>query len=551
MLGAGSAASLLGLAIAPGELTEDRMSALRGEVDSRALFIRYHNAELHQALAPTNSDERRLFDLCELVRCETRGALRMPGVSDNLVAAHLARLQKLDLLGAHLASLVPLAEALRMLVRDTLLDANDPSVASSGFWMWDRWLRTRLMAQLAALKRDANDQAAFAASSKSFIQACFDVLEGRASGPIRRAASPGEGGEQGNLDDQDREETSEREADGDFEPSADLFADDMPELPEELLHALAEAALPPYAVYTRLHDRVVRAEALTDPRSLHDARHKLEQKRAEFRRDFSRLVSQLQRRLMARQTRSWTFDLEDGLIDASRLDRVVVNPGFADAYKQEEESTFRDTAVTLLLDNSGSMRGKSIEIACVVSDMIAAALEQCGVTTEVLGFTTSTWKGGHSAADWARAGRPENPGRLNDLLHIVYKGADETLRRVRNNLCVMLSNDLLKENVDGEALHWAAKRLGQRSEGRKVLIVISDGAPVDQATLENNGDPQLLDRHNREVIAGIEREGRIQLAAIGIKHEVQHYYRNAIELSRIEDLGKSVIALIDNLVVRD
>jgi cobaltochelatase CobT len=253
---------------------------------------------------------------------------------------------------------------------------------------------------------------------------------------------------------------------------------------------------------------------------------------------------------MALQRRSWTFDLEEGLVDASRLDRVVVNPGFADAYKQEEESLFRDTAVTLLIDNSGSMRGKPIEIAATVAEMVAAALEQCSVAVEVLGFTTVGWRGGQSAQDWVRAGRPANPGRLNDLRHIVYKGADEPFRQARNNLAAMLASDLLKENVDGEALLWAARRLSSRAESRRVLIVVSDGAPVDQATLEANDDSQILDRHLREVIAGIERGGQIELAAIGIRHDVAGYYRRAVRVEKVEELGARLIEMLDRLVAR-
>lgn len=534
----------------PGLLTETNMPGLRGDVDSRALFQRYHDPALHARLAPGDADARRLFDLLELVRCETRGALRLPGIGDNLVAAHMARLERFDLLGAHLASLVPLAEALRMVVRDELLERKDPSVPTSGFWMWDRWLRARLLAELEDLQLHADDQAQFALAAKIFIDRCFETLEGRASGPTRRATSPNDGRDRDGGEQEDIAEPETGDDGESFEPSSDLFAGDDNPLPASLLEALPDIRPPAYASFTTVHDRIVRAETLSDPRTLREARQKLEAKRAEYRKDLSRLVAQLQRRLMALQTRSWTFDLEEGLIDASRLDRVVVNPGFSDAYKQEEESLFRDTAVTLLLDNSGSMRGKPIEIACVVSDMIAAALEQCGVTTEILGFSTGGWKGGQSAHDWARAGKPANPRRLNDLLHIIYKSADDSLRRQRNTLCVMLSNDLLKENIDGEALAWAVRRLSVRPEERKVLIVVSDGAPVDQATLENNEDKEILDRHLRDTIAGVERAGQIELAAIGIKHEVDRYYSRAIQVDRVEDLGKSLIGLIDMLVVR-
>jgi cobaltochelatase CobT len=301
-------------------------------------------------------------------------------------------------------------------------------------------------------------------------------------------------------------------------------------------------------VFATAHDRIARPADLVDLATLRAARASLDQRRADFRRDLARLVMRLQRRLLARQIRDWSFDLEEGLIDAARLDRVIVNPGFANAYKEERESEFRDSAVFILIDNSGSMRGKPIEIACLVSDLISAALERCSIACEILGFTTRGWKGGQSMRDWVRAGRPPNPGRLNDLLHIIYKSAEEPVRRSRVNLCAMLDTSLLKENVDGEALVWASRRLLSRREQRKVLIVISDGAPVDQATLENNADKEILDRHLRQVIAEIENTSGIELAAIGVKHDVRRYYGNSIQIENIESLGTSLIAMIDKLL---
>ena len=253
----------------------------------------------------------------------------------------------------------------------------------------------------------------------------------------------------------------------------------------------------PYRVHTTRHDRIVRPEELFDKGALAKARHRLDESQAEYRQDILRLSGRLQRRLMAQQARRWEFDMDEGLIDASRLDRVVTSPGFTSAYKQEAQSPFRDTLVTLLIDNSGSMRGRPVETACVVADILSAALERCGVSAEVLGFTTRNWKGGLSAKDWKQSGRPGNPGRLNDLLHIVYKDADTPLRRARDAICAMLEPSLLKENIDGEALIWAAGRALRRPEARRMLIVISDGAPVDQATLEANDDKRLLDQIGR------------------------------------------------------
>jgi len=530
------------------ELRPDNMPALRGRIDSAALFLRYHDADIHAAVTPERPGDARLFNLLELLRCEAAGAARLKGIGDNLAAAHLARLAKSDLLGAHLASLVPLEEAIRMVVGDTLVGRSEPSIPTSGFWMWNRWMHERLQRQLDALKANIDDQRAYGAAASAFIEALYTALHGRGEGPVRREISNRAGG---GPDEGDLEHGSNQTEDESFEPGPDaLTADEDAPSIWPPLEVLRQARPLPYRAYTTRHDQVARAEDLVPQQTMRQAQETLDKRRSANRRSMARLVTQLQRRLMAKQTRSWSFDLEEGLVDASRLDRVVVNPGFADAYKQEEESRFRDTCVTLLIDNSGSMRGKTIELACIASDLICAALENCSVTTEVLGFTTMGWKGGQSAQEWLRAGRPANPGRLNDLLHIVYKGADEPYRRARLNLCAMMSADLLKENIDGEALAWAARRLMGRSEQRRILLVISDGAPVDQATIEANDDKDILDRHLREVIGEIERSGQIELTAIGVRHDVDTYYRSARRIDAIEELGPALIGALDALLMR-
>ncbi len=505
------AAAARSISLDPTLQVEISPGAHRGEIDSRALVRRFHSAEIHAQFAPSD-----LFDLCEQVRCEAAGARLYPGVAANLEAQQLERVD----LNAHLASLVPLPEALRMVLRDALIERREPSIPSVGFRMWDQWIRSRFAGKLESLRCTLYDQAAFAAVS-------LDLINGLpGEGHARRFTPSDEGG---------NEPAPERRRE---DPSGDIFEPGGDLIRQAALHAAEPAPIAPYVVFTTSHDRVARAAEL--PRAPRPALGE--------RRDLARLVNRLQRRLLARQVRDWTFDLEEGLIDAARLDRVIVNPGFAAAYKQERQSEFRDSAVTILIDNSGSMRGKPIEIACIASDLISSALDRCHVTCEILGFTTSAWKGGESFKAWVRAGRPANPGRLNDLLHIVYKSADEPVRRARVNLSAMLQPELLKENVNGEALLWAARRLLARPEQRKVLIVISDGAPVDQATLENNADREILDRHLRQVIAEIEGSGGIELAAIGLKHDVDRYYRNCVRIAGIEGLGASLVAMIDTLL---
>lgn len=524
----------------------DALSALRGEIDSYALLRRYHDASLHRDMAPLDAASRKLFDMCEEVRCEALGARQFPGVRQNIVVSHHRYLLRSHLLNAHIASLIPPIEGLRMVVRDSLLGELDPSIESSGFWMWDRWLRARFASDLAGLTASIGDQVSYAALARSLIEKLVAELGSTHDRGSRLQPSTSAQGEE--KDGGDIAEPLEGE-NGIFEPGNSLLEGGTRGI--SLLHAHAEnTKTPAYSVFTTTHDLVLHASELADSATLRKERATLEQRRAEFRKDLARLVTQLQRKLLARQTRSWSFDLDDGLIDASRLDRVVVDPGFASAYKQEEESEFRDTVVSLLIDNSGSMRGKPIEIACVAADMISTALERCGVSCEILGFTTKAWKGGESANDWTRAGRPDNPGRLNDTLHIIYKSADEPVRRTRLALCAMLDSALLKENIDGEALLWASRRLLMRRESRKVLIVISDGAPVDQATLEENKDKAILDRHLREIIAQIESSSSIELAAIGIKHDVQKYYANSARIDNVEALGEALVRMIDKFMTR-
>ena len=524
---------------------EAALAALRGRVDTLALVRRFHDSVTHERLAPSERGERALFDLCEEVRCEALGGLRFPGVVGHLAACQCERLGKADLLNAHLASLIPLTEGLRMVLRDHLLSLEEPSIGGSGFWMWDRWIRARFSSHLMALRAEMADQPSFAALVCDLISALIAELgssEGRArrfQPTLREAGSNEATGE-------DAERMEEDPAGAIFRPGDQTALNVDAALPTLRRDAVAKP--PAYAVFTTAHDLIAQSTDLVPVTDLRKERALLEKRRAEFRRDLGRLVSKLQRRLLARQMRNWSFDRDEGLVDASRLDRVIVNPGFASFYKQEEETDFRDTAVSILIDNSGSMRGKPIELACVASDLISAALERCRVTCEILGFTTRGWKGGQSARDWAAAGRPPNPGRLNDTLHIIYKSADQPVRRSRLALCGMLNATILKENIDGEALLWASRRLLARPESRKVLIVVSDGAPVDQATLEENDDKSILDRDLRSAIVQIENSACIELAALGVKHDVSDYYRNHVHIENLEKIGDSLVQMIDGFL---
>ena len=369
---------------------EGEGAALRGRVDTLALVRRFHDPATHERLAPSDRSERALFDLCEEVRCEALGALRFPGVVNHLAACQRERLRKADLLNAHLASLIPMAEGLRMVLRDHLLSLPEPSIAASGFWMWDRWIRARYSSHLMALLLETANQAYYASLTRDLIGELLAEL-GSSDGKARRFQPT----ERTGTDDaagQAAESLVEDAAGSIFRPGGwlEMDVDDAVQVSRQD----PVAKPPPYAVFTTAHDLVLPSSDLADAANLRKERVLLDRRRAEFRRELGRLVLRLQRRLLARQMRNWSFDLDDGLVDASRLDRVIVNPGFGSIYKQEEETEFRDSVVSILIDNSGSMRGKPIELACVAADLISAALERCAVSCEILGFTTRGWSGG-------------------------------------------------------------------------------------------------------------------------------------------------------------
>ncbi|MCB1502052.1 MAG: hypothetical protein KDK07_20075 [Bauldia sp.] len=517
----------------------EELPVLRGVLDGKAACVRFNNPRIHHRLRPADADSARIFDVIEEARCHGRLARLYPGVEENLVASQAASLRAADLMNAHLAALIPLEQALRMVLRDTFCQSPEPSVQTAGFRMWDRWLRERHAADFRELAALTGDQEAFARRSLAFMSALFAELPSKGRGKDRRAPSelePGQADDAGTY-------AFEDIAGGDVMEPGDQSDIDVP---RQLIHEAGSRSDTAYRVFCTDHDRFANAEDLVDRAELERARRRLDEIQAAYRKDTARLAARLQRRLLAQQSRRWEFDLDEGLIDASRLDRVILSPGFASAYKMEAESSFRETLVTILIDNSGSMRGRPAEIACVSTDILSAALERCGISTEILGFTTRSWKGGESARTWRKSGRPEDPGRLNDLLHIIYKDAERPLRRARNAICAMLSNTLLKENVDGEALLWAARRMLARPEPRKLLIVLSDGAPIDQATIENNADKRILDTHLRQVISWLTSETDIDLAAIGIRHDVSQYYSRSIRIDATEDLASAMIELIDS-----
>ena len=535
------------------------IAVIRGHADAAALAVACHDPKLHQSLAPGGGDAREVFEAIEQARVEAIGSQRMEGVARNLAARMENRYDKSRLNEARERSEAPLSDALGLLVRERLTGQAPPMKARGAVDLWRSWIETRGRTALDRMPDLMFDQEAFGRLTRDLLAALnlADQLDqGSEQGEENDASEPdanmfdadeGEDGQQRSQvadaradEDETGDEGMEAPEDGATDQN-ELDADtgDMPRRPEPWrpnLSVLDDPEAFGYKVFTRAYDEIVQAEDLCDNEELDRLRAFLDKQLAGLHGAVARLANRLQRRLLAQQNRDWDFDLEEGVIDAARLARVIVDPMYPLSYKQERDTKFRDTVVTLLLDNSGSMRGRPIMVAACCADILARTLERCGVKVEILGFTTRAWKGGHAREEWLKALKPPLPGRLNDLRHIVYKAADAPWRRARRNLGLMMREGLLKENIDGEALAWAHQRLLARPEQRRILMMISDGAPVDDSTLSVNSG-SYLERHLRQVINEIETRSPVELLAIGIGHDVARYYRRAVTVTDAEELA--------------
>jgi cobaltochelatase CobT len=553
----------------PGAGLEPKLVAeARGAADSAALRLRYHDARLHSSLAPSDPEARAVFDALETARFEALGARAMGGVRANLAELADARVRGDAIVRARNAEEVPLATAIGLLARQRLTGEPPPSAARAGLKLVEPWIEEKAATDLDGLALTLDDQAAFARLSRQLLED-LDL----AAAPEEGEETPDESGEDEGDEaagDEDEESGESVPKDGDGEVRAeqsdetsdeDQSSEDF-EVDEDQLADGEETTdsgrpgqvrrnwelSPPtdYKAFTTRFDEVIEAGELCDEAELNRLRAYLDQQIGGLQNVVTKLANRLQRRLMAQQARSWDFDQEEGLLDAARLARVVVSPDYSLSYKIERDTEFRDTVVSLLIDNSGSMRGRPIAIAAICADILARTLERCGVATEILGFTTRAWKGGQSRETWLAEGRPPHPGRLNDLRHIVYKEAGEPYRHSRRNLGLMMREGLLKENIDGEALLWAHNRLIARPEERRILMVISDGAPVDDSTASANGGT-YLERHLRQVISWIEQRSPVELVAIGIGHDVTRYYDRAVTIMDAEQLGGAMIEQLAQL----
>ncbi|MEL6766609.1 MAG: cobaltochelatase subunit CobT [Pseudomonadota bacterium] len=560
-------------------MTRQEVMLARGTADAMALRERFHSADCHAKYAPPGEMARAIFDALEDARCEAIGARAMDGVADNLDAktAHIAEQRGYGAMRN--TTEAPMPEAAGYLMREALTGRSAPKGADNVLEIWRNFFDTQLGDEgMGALDQNLEDQAAYA-------RRCWDIIKDLGYGdqlgddpdanddtddadndapenePEEDQGEDGGEESQEETDEQEEENDGQQQqqrqvdvtledADTDTDENDELEADDGMPPPDDRAPRPPSDADPLYRIYSPKFDEVITAEELAEPAELDRLRGYLDKQLEPLKGAVSRLANRLQRRLQAQQNRSWEFDREEGILDAGRLARVVAQPTVPLSYKIEKDTEFRDTVVSLLIDNSGSMRGRPISIAAITADVLARTLERCSVKVEILGFTTRAWKGGESRELWLSQGRPQQPGRLNDLRHIVYKSADAPWRRARRNLGLMMREGLLKENIDGEALEWAHRRLTGRPEQRRILMVISDGAPVDDSTLSVNPST-YLERHLRDVIAMIERRRAVELLAIGIGHDVTRYYSRAVTITDAEQLAGAVTEQLAALFEHD
>ena len=553
---------------------EETTRHMRAQVDLAALALKHHNAHTHHKQRPADNRAGAVYDALELIRLEAVGSEHMQGVKHNLAERHRIQFELNGYQRMSVREDTALPDVVAMIARQAIMGEKPPEAIETMVAMWRPWVEEKVLPQLGELKDVMHDQKRFAKLVKKMLIE-LDLMSFEPTGageqdqneedllddsevyseneqdsidaPMMqmkssRSSGDGEEGEEG---------TMEAASDMDGEPEEDFDSrEKAPNATPNRPDYAPLSEMPAYKPFTTSHDETIEADALAPQDELQRLFEQLMLKVKQYHTVTSRLATRLQRLLLAQQARQWIYEQEDGMIDNARLARIVARPDMREIYKVEKDTDFRDTVVTLLIDNSGSMRGRPITIAALSADILARTLERCGVKVEILGFTTRDWKGGFSRREWMDSGRFPDPGRLNDLRHIIYKSANQRLNRARRNLGLMLKDGILKENIDGEAILWAYERLKTRPEQRKILMVISDGAPVDDSTLSANSSG-YLDRHLRETIKTIEREGTVEMLAIGIGHDVTRYYSRAVTLHDVEQLGDTMLKEITRLFVKE
>jgi cobaltochelatase CobT len=552
------------------------VAVLRGWADSIALNIGCHDAKVHRRVVPPPGPARTVFEAAERARVEALGASRMPGMAKNLTAKIEEQYSHGRFQHVKDRQEAPLDDALALIIREHLTGLPPPASTKGMMDIWRPIIEGRCAKLLKRLEGFADNQEQFGRSVREVLKTLHlaDDLDHQDpdNKEEREDENVGEGGADESENPQDQasdgqdKPDDEQKSDGDLSDTEEMTdagetddmdmddsaidEDDAPSPWRPNTNVLENPEAFGYKVFTRAYDEEVAADELSSPEELERLRAFLDKELKTLSAVVSRLANKLQRKLLAQQNRGWDFDLDEGVLDAARLTRIITDPMHALSFKRERDTDFRDTVVTLLLDNSGSMRGRPIMVAACCADILARTLERCGVKVEILGFTTKAWKGGQSREEWLAAGKPSGPGRLNDLRHIIYKTADAPMRRAKNSLALMMREGLLKENIDGEALAWAHGRLVNRPEQRRILMMISDGAPVDDSTLSVNSG-QYLEQHLRQVIHEIENRSPVELIAIGIGHDVTRYYRRAVTITDASELAGAITEKLVELFEED
>ena len=551
------------------ELDDSELYKLRGEADKIALKIKYHDPVLHSKYIPSSDLSSQIFQLAEESRIEAVGSKNLLGIKKNLQNLVVEKFKETILPVPGGEDKEALVNALHLVIREKITGSNSPPNTSVSLEKWRPWINNKIGNLLNQLAENTTNQEVFAKYTKELLSALHaDIGERDPNNDGENEDAEENNPDENEENDSSAESESDNDEDAGLDSSSDTQENDQ-EIQGETQDADAEnedgeseGEIVPnplsgdnidknninynYQVFSTKYDEIVNASELCEEDELSRLRGTLDKQLENLQGAIARLANKLQRKLQAKQNRSWNFDLEEGMLDASKLARVITQPLFPLSYKQEKDMKFRDTIVTLLIDNSGSMRGRPITIAAICADIMARTLERCGVKVEILGFTTKAWKGGQSREQWINEGKPTYPGRLNDLRHIIYKPADAPWRRAKNSLGLMLREGILKENIDGEALIWAHERLLGRVEDRKILMVISDGAPVDDTTLSSNSG-NYLEVHLKQVISFIENRSPVELVAVGIGHDVTRYYDKAVTLTDAEQLGGAVTEQLADL----
>ena len=551
----------------------DNIASIRGAADNEALIYKYRNNDTYSEFLPNKEKNKKIYESLENTRIQILGSKYMRGVKSNLLSLYEKNCNEKNYSNVTSQSDLEIEHALEIYLKKKIDTNIVPKSASHALSYWSKWLDSKVGTSIDDLLENVDNQEKFAKLANKLISdlKLYDTNENKDESEddnkgqqTEELDNPDidETESQSSMSDDDMENTEEEVQSEESELPVDENNEEMQDLeddgsenvkPQYKESKSVETILSEYMVYSNKYDEIITAQDLCEDEELNRLRKYLDQQLKSFQTIISRLANRLQRKLLAKQNRSWEFNIEEGLLDTSRLTRVITDPFYSLSFKKEKDTDFKDTVVSLLIDNSGSMRGRPITVAAMSADILARTLEKCGVKVEILGFTTKAWKGGKSRESWMQNNKPPSPGRLNDLRHIIYKAADEPWRRSKKNLGLMMREGLLKENIDGEALLWAHKRLQNRYEARKILMVISDGAPVDDSTLSVNSG-NYLEKHLRGAINWIENKSDVQLLAVGIGHDVTRYYKKAVTIVDAEQLAdvmtEQLVDLFDEFPIK-